>query len=231
MRGRKTLEPVAIAIDGPAGAGKSTVARKVAQQLAYIYIDTGAIYRAVAWAVNEQQITLCDHPSIAVTATNLQLELSYTAEGQQRVIVSGQDITQKIRTPEISRTVAAVAKIPAVRQALLGLQRSLAAKDSVVMDGRDIGTCVLPAAQTKIFLTASIEQRAKRRWLELQAQNSSISLEQLTQEIAERDRVDQERDVAPLIQAPDAIYIDTSALTIEETVAVIIKLHKEHLGA
>ena len=215
-----------IAIDGPAGAGKSTVARLVAKRLGYIYIDTGAMYRAVAWAVQSRQISPADQVSIANLTRDLAIKLYYINE-QQRIAVDGQDITEEIRSPEISRMVSEVAQISAVRSALLDLQRNMARDGGVVMDGRDIGTHVLPNADTKIFLTASIDERARRRWLELQQKGFGADKEQLKQEIAQRDKMDSERLLAPLRQAPDAILIDTSAMTAEEAAQAIITVFEE----
>ena len=215
-----------IAIDGPAGAGKSTVARLVAKRLGYIYIDTGAMYRAVAWAVQSRQISPADQVSIANLTRDLAIKLYYINE-QQRIAVDGQDITEEIRSPEISRMVSEVAQISAVRSALLDLQRNMARDGGVVMDGRDIGTHVLPNADTKIFLTASIDERARRRWLELQQKGFEADKDQLKQEIAQRDKMDSERLLAPLRQAPDAILIDTSAMTAEEAAQAIITVFEE----
>lgn len=218
-----------IAIDGPAGAGKSTVAKLVAQWLHYVYIDTGAMYRAVAWAAQEKKIGPANEDSLAELTRNLLIQLVYR-DGQQRIIVDGRDISEEIRTPEISRSVSAISAIPAVRQALLELQRQLAAAGGVVMDGRDIGTCVLPNADVKIFLTATIEERARRRWLELQAKGFTNDYDQLRREIALRDKMDSERTTAPLKQAEDAILIDTSEMTIEQAADAIIAIHEKRCG-
>lgn len=218
-----------IAIDGPAGAGKSTVARRVARKLDYAYIDTGAIYRAVAWAAQEKNISATDAASLAALTRNLSIRLT-NIDGQQRVVVDGRDVTEAIRAPRVSQAVPLVAAIPAVRAALLDLQRQMAAAGGVVMDGRDIGTCVLPEADVKIFLTASIDERARRRCRELQTKGFATELEQLKQEIARRDKLDSERVTAPLRQADDAICIDTSEMTIDQAVAAIIAAVPEKRG-
>lgn len=214
-----------IAIDGPAGAGKSTVAKLVAQRLGYIYIDTGAMYRAVAWQAINNKIEL-DSTAIASLARQLELKLAYI-NGKTEVAVNGQDITEAIRTPEVSRVVAKVSQVPELREIMLKLQRDMAKQGGVVMDGRDIGTHVLPNAEIKIFLTASISERAKRRWQELTAKGYSIDLTELEAEIACRDREDCEREIAPLIAAADAVIVDTTSLSIEATVEKILELCEE----
>ncbi|MDF2501090.1 MAG: cmk [Anaerosporomusa subterranea] len=215
-----------IAIDGPAGAGKSTVAKFVAKRLNYVYIDTGAMYRAVAWAAQDKNISPANGDAMAELTRTLSIQLYYR-DGQQRITVDGRDVSEEIRTPDISRIVSAVSAIPAVRNALLDLQRQMARAGGVVMDGRDIGTCVLPNADVKIFLTASIDERARRRCLELQEKGFVTDLEQLKQEIALRDKMDSERELAPLRQADDATLIDTSDMTIEQAVDAIITKHEK----
>ncbi|MDF2569764.1 MAG: cmk [Sporomusa sp.] len=219
------MKRLIIAIDGPAGAGKSTVAKLVAQRLGYTYIDTGAMYRAVAWQTLNEGIEP-DNEAIARLACNLDLKLTYI-DGKTIVVVNGQDITESIRTPEVSRHVAKVAQVQALRDVMLTLQRNMAITGGVVMDGRDIGTHVLPNADIKIFLTASITERAKRRWHELTAKGYGISLTELENEIACRDKADCEREVAPLIAAADAVLIDTTELSINESVEKILELCKE----
>lgn len=216
----------AIAIDGPAGAGKSTVAKIVAQRLNYIYIDTGAMYRAVAWAALERKVNPADQAAIAKLTSGLNIELSYD-EGQLRVSVDGVEVTEAIREPRVSQLVSEIAQIAAVRAAMLDLQREMAKGGRVVMDGRDIGTHVLPGANIKVFLTASIEERARRRWLELQQKGFDTKLEQLKQEIAQRDKMDSERTIAPLRQADDAVLVDTSGMTIPQVADTIIKVYEE----
>ncbi|MBP2653545.1 MAG: Cytidylate kinase [Firmicutes bacterium] len=217
------MKKLIVAIDGPAGAGKSTVARIVAKRLCYTYIDTGAMYRAVTWDVMRRQIAVNDSDLVAKVAGNIKLRLEYSGNGTL-VYVDDTDVTEVIRTPDISRMVSAVSQIGGVRQAMVELQRKMAAGGGVVMDGRDIGTHVLPNADVKIFLTASIEERARRRWLELTSKGFKIDIEDLKNEISCRDQADCERVIAPLIQAEDAVVIDTTALTIEQAVDNILLL-------
>lgn len=215
-----------IAIDGPAGAGKSTVAKFVAFRLGFTYIDTGAMYRAVAWAALKQNISPSNQEEIARLTRGLSISLCYE-KGNQWITVNGRDVTEEIRSPGISRMVSEVAQIASVRGALLEMQRDMAKSGRVVMDGRDIGTFVLPDAGVKIFLTASIDERARRRWLELQQKGFETNFEQLKQEIAQRDKMDSERSLAPLRQASDAVLIDTSGMTIDEAVEAIITVYEE----
>ncbi|EAX46544.1 cytidylate kinase [Thermosinus carboxydivorans Nor1] len=220
------MRKLVIAIDGPAGAGKSTVAQIVAERLEYTYIDTGAMYRAVTLFVLRKNISVCDVEAVSRLARESEITLAYE-KGKTRVYLNGEDVSEAIRMPEVSRMVSHVALIPAVRQAMLKLQRQMAARGGVVMDGRDIGTQVLPNADIKVFLTASIEERAKRRWQELTSKGIAIDLEELKEEIACRDRMDCERETAPLIKAPDAVLIDTTGLSIEGVVQEILKLCEE----
>lgn len=219
------MKRLVVAIDGPAGAGKSTVAKLTAQELGYTYIDTGAMYRAVAWKVLQRGIQP-DSQAIADLAQNLALKLTYT-DGKTHVTVDGQDITEAIRTPEVTRLVAKVAQVAALRDIMVKLQQDMASQGGVVMDGRDIGTHVLPHADIKIFLTASIAERAKRRWQELTEKGYSIKLAELEAEIASRDKEDCEREIAPLVAAPDSVEIDTTNLSIADTVTKILELYRE----
>lgn len=220
------MKKLIIAIDGPAGAGKSTVAQIVARQLKYTYIDTGAMYRAVTWQVMQSDVDASDAEAVQKIVSAMQIGLQYV-NGKMRVTANGVDITEEIRLPEVSRVVSEVAKLAVVRTAMLTLQQQMALQGGVVMDGRDIGTHVLPNADLKIFLTASIEERAKRRWLELAEKGVSVELKDLQEEIYSRDKADSERTVAPLVQAKDAILLDTTELSIDGAVNAILKLCEE----
>ena len=211
-----------IAIDGPAGAGKSTVAKIVAEKLGYTYIDTGAMYRGVAWK------TLRDDKEASVEAIlravqDIDVRLACTESGT-RVTVDGTDVTREIRTPEVTHIVSRVAALGPVREKMVELQRAMAADGAVVMDGRDIGTNVLPNADVKIFLTASVEERARRRYDEMKEKGYAVDFDELKHEIASRDKQDSERAISPLRQAEDAVLLDSTSLTIDEVVARILKL-------
>lgn len=220
------MKKLIIAIDGPAGAGKSTVAQIVAQRLSYTYIDTGAMYRAVTWQVMQHDVDFGDADAIQKIVSTIQIGLRYV-NGKMQVTANQVDITEEIRLPEVSRVVSEVAKLVVVRTAMLTLQRQMAQSGGVVMDGRDIGTHVLPNADLKIFLTASIDERARRRWRELGDKGVIVDLKALQEEIASRDKTDSERAVAPLVQAEDAILLDTTKLSIEGAVNEILRLCEE----
>lgn len=220
------MKEIVIAMDGPAGAGKSTVAQIVAQRLQYIYIDTGAMYRAIAWTVLQKGLMAQDTAAIIDIAKDIVIKLTYV-DGKTKVFVDERDITAEIRHPEVSSMVPEVAQIGAVREAMVELQRQMAEEGGVVMDGRDICTHVLPDADVKLFLTASIEERAQRRWRELTEKGFAVSLEELTRDIAARDKKDCEREISPLIQALDAILIDTTMLSIENAVNAILAICEE----
>jgi CMP/dCMP kinase len=212
---------VVVAIDGPAGAGKSTIARAVARRLGYIYIDTGAMYRAVAlWAVRSG-IEPDDPHKVDELARHARIE--FTA-GSGSVLLNGEDVTEAIRQPAMSDAASRASKLPGVRRAMVDLQREMAAGSSVVMEGRDIGTVVFPDATVKIFLDANPGVRAARRTEELRGKGIEVGVEAIAQEMADRDRRDRTRTEAPLVQAPDAIYVDTTGLTIEEVEEAVLKI-------
>ena len=214
------MKNLVVAIDGPAGAGKSTVAQLAARKLGCTYIDTGAMYRAVAWKTLQRKQPVTDELILDVVK-DVHVELAYV-EGKTTVSVDGTDVTGEIRTPEVTAIVSQVAALGPVRSRMVELQRRMAAKGSVLMDGRDIATSVLPDANVKIFLTASIEERARRRYKEMQAKGYDVSLEELQKDIAARDKADSEREISPLVQAPDAELLDTSNMGIDEVVQAII---------
>lgn len=209
-----------VAIDGPAGAGKSTVAQMAAKKLGYTYIDTGAMYRAVAWKTLQQKQPVTDELILSVLP-DIVIDLQYE-DGKTRVFVDGKEVTAEIRTPDINKIVSQVAMLGPVREKLVELQRKMAERGSVLMDGRDIATHVLPNADVKIFLTASIEERARRRAKELQEKGYDVKLEEIQRDIAARDKADSEREISPLMQAEDAVLLDTTALSIDEVVEKIL---------
>ena len=211
-----------IAIDGPAGAGKSTVAKIVAEKLGYTYIDTGAMYRGVAWKTLRDDKDAPDE-AILRAVHDIDVRLACTESGT-RVTVDGTDVTAEIRTPEVTHIVSRVAALGPVREKMVELQRAMAADGAVVMDGRDIGTNVLPNADVKIFLTASVEERARRRYDEMVAKGYAVNFDALKDEIASRDKQDSERAISPLRQAEDAVLLDSTALMIDEVVARILEL-------
>ncbi len=210
----------AIAIDGPAGAGKSTIAKILAKELKLIYVDTGALYRAVGYYTTGRGIASDDVEGVTAALNDLTVELRYV-DGAQRVFVNNEDVSDFIRTPAISMAASAVSAIPAVRAFLLNTQRSIAAQNPVVMDGRDIGTVILPDAKVKIFLTASPESRATRRFAELQEKGDPATYDEVLADMKERDYNDSHRATAPLKQAEDAVLVDTSGETLEQSVARI----------
>ena len=212
-----------IAIDGPAGAGKSTIAKMAAKKLDFIYVDTGAMYRAMALYFLRREIDAKDEKKIAEACEHINVTIAYQ-EGEQQVLLNGENVNAFIRTEEVSMMTSNTSKYPAVREKLLYLQRELAAANNVIMDGRDIGTCVLPDAELKIYLTASASERAKRRYLEQKERGVESDLAQIERDIIARDEQDMNREIAPLKQAEDPIYLDTSDLTIEEVVTKIVSL-------
>ena len=217
------LPKLIIAIDGPVGSGKTTLARRVAELMGYIYVDTGAMYRALALKALRSGITLDASEALAALARETRIDLR-PEDGGQRVFLDGEDVTAKIRTPEVSQAASKVAVIPEVRQVLVREQRRAGEQGGVVMEGRDIGNVVFPDADLKIFLTASAEVRAERRWREHQEKGESGSLEQTVEEIRERDRRDRERSASPLVRAPDAVVVDSTAMDAEEVARLVVLL-------
>ena len=218
-----------VAIDGPAGAGKSTVAKAVAQGRGFVYLDTGAMYRSVALLALEGDVDLADEAALAAIAESIELAFVPTADGGQRVLVGGRDVTSEIRTPRVDAAVSSVSSVPAVRTSMVELQRKLAGAADVVAEGRDIGTVVFPNAQVKVFLTADPRERARRRVLQRHQNDAQPPTEeQLEAEVDEtldalkqRDKLDSSREVAPLVPAEDAVHVDSTAHTIDEVVSII----------
>lgn len=217
-----------IAIDGPAGAGKSTIAKRVAQELSYIYVDTGAMYRAMALYFLRAGIAPEDEAGITESCKEITVTLSNEG-GEQKVFLNGENVNGFIRTEEVGKMTSAVSVYAPVREKLTQLQREMAARTDLIMDGRDIGTCVLPEAQVKIYLTASVETRGRRRYLELREKGAACSLEEICRDIEKRDHQDMTREISPLKQAEDAILVDSSEMGIEEVVQRILNIVKEKL--
>lgn len=215
------MKKLVVAIDGPAGAGKSTVAQLAAKELGFTYIDTGAMYRAVAWKTLQQGKPVTDD-LINEVVKDIVIVLDYK-DGKTKVFVDDTEVTSAIRTPEVTAIVSQVAALGPVRERLTDLQRQMATEGSVIMDGRDIATNVLPNADIKIFLTASIEERADRRYKEMKAKGYDVDVETLKKEIAARDKADSEREISPLVQAEDAELLDTSDMNIDEVVEAILQ--------
>ena len=207
-----------IAIDGPAGAGKSTIAKKLAKELGYIYVDTGAMYRAMAYHFLQNNIASDNESEIAKSCKNVDVSISYM-DGEQQVLLNGQNISDKIRNEEVGNMASATSVYPVVRTKLVELQRQLASKENVIMDGRDIGTVVLPNANVKIYLTASSKVRAKRRFDELTAKGEDCNFDDIEKDIIDRDYRDMHRETSPLKQADDAILLDTSDMDIDQVVS------------
>lgn len=215
-----------IAIDGPAGAGKSTIARRTAQELSFIYVDTGALYRALAVFLVDEGVSPEDTEKVKEAVKSVKVSVAYE-NGEQQVLVNGKNVTDRLRAESAGNMASTISAIPAVRAALLDLQRDLAKAHDVLMDGRDIGTNVLPNAELKIYLTASVETRAERRYRDLQEKGVEKPLSEIKKEIEERDHRDMTRAIAPLKQAEDAVYLDTSHMNIDEVVEAIKKLYRE----
>ncbi len=222
------INMISVAIDGPAGAGKSTIARAAAAQLGFIYVDTGALYRSIGLFAVQKKIDFAQKNDIIALLGQIDVELTFV-DGEQRVLLCGEDVSDEIRSPEVSMAASVVSAIPEVRSFLFDLQKDMAKHNNVVMDGRDIGTVVLPKAQVKIFLTASPEVRAKRRCLELEQKGERVSYEDVLADIRQRDYNDTHREIAPLKQAEDAVLVDTSELTLEESVQTLTGLIRSRL--
>lgn len=218
-----------IAIDGPSGAGKSTLAKMIAERLGFLYVDTGAIYRTVGlWAL-KNGVEPHDAPAVIGLLDTIHIEMNHGADGLQHMLLNGEDVTQDIRQHAVSAYASAVSAIPQVRAFLLDMQRSLARTHSVVMDGRDIGTVVLPGADVKVFLTATPEDRARRRYEELLARGQQAEYDTVLKDLIERDRNDSTRASAPLRRAEDALLVDTTGNTLEQSFEVLLKAIKERL--
>lgn len=225
-----TQKYYSVAVDGPAGAGKSTAARAAAKTLGFVYVDTGAIYRTVGYYMDFLGIGPRDTDGVTRLIGDANIQIDYDAEGTQHMILNGRDVTGELRTPEMSKIASAIAGQKVVRDYLLEMQRSVAQCHSVVMDGRDIGTVVLPDADVKIFLTASPEVRARRRFEELSAKGEKVTFDQVLEDQRKRDEQDAGRKIAPLKQAKDAVLLDNSDFTPEQTAEALVRLVREKLG-
>ena len=222
-------EHISIAIDGPGGAGKSSLAKAVAKKLNILHVDTGAIYRTIGYAAFSRGLDAKDVAQIAPLLKDIHIDMSFDETGGQRMLLNGKDVSREIRLPEISMYASNVSALPCVRAYLLDMQRDIARKKSVIMDGRDIGTVVLPDADLKVYLTASAEERARRRCLELAERGTPRAYEEVLREINERDDQDMHRDIAPLREAEDAVHLDTSKLNFEESEQALLELIREKM--
>lgn len=222
-------EHFSIAIDGPGGAGKSSLAKAVAKKLSILHVDTGAIYRTIGYAAFARGLNAKDESQIAPLLKTIRIDMAFDEAGRQKMLLDGKDMSREIRLPEISMYASNVSALPCVRAYLLEMQRDIARKRSVIMDGRDIGTVVLPDADLKIYLTASAEERARRRCLELSERGTPEPYEAVLREINERDEQDMHRAIAPLREAADAVRLDTSALNFDESEQALLKLIQEKL--
>ncbi|MBO5109677.1 MAG: (d)CMP kinase [Clostridia bacterium] len=220
------MEKIRIALDGPSGAGKSSLAKAIAKNMGIVYVDTGALYRSIGLYVNRQGIDPHSPEAVAACLPDIALSLAFNEQGQ-RVILNGEDVSDKIRTPEMSMYASAVSAIPAVRAFLLETQRAITRTSSVIMDGRDIGTVIIPDAEVKIFLVASPEARAKRRYAELLAKGETCTYEEVLSDMIQRDKNDSGRAIAPAIPAEDAVFLDNSDLTFDETVEAALAMIRE----
>lgn len=224
------MSTIRVAIDGPSGAGKSTLARAAAAALGFLYVDTGAIYRTVGLSARDRGVDPGDEVAVAAMLPALQVELRYDETGRQRMLLNGRDVSEEIRLPEVSRYASAVSALPVVRAYLMETQRDLARKNNVVMDGRDIGTVVLPDAEVKVFLTASARVRAERRCRELEERGTPQPFEEVLRDIEDRDFRDTHREAAPLRQAEDAALLDTSELNFPESLEALLEMIRERTG-
>lgn len=215
-----------VAIDGPAGAGKSTIAKRVAKEENFIYVDTGAMYRAIGLYIVRSGIDIHDKAAVEAAAPNAKVSLTYE-NGEQVVVLNGENVNGFIRTEEVSQAASVTSAYPVVRELLFEMQQTLAKENDVVMDGRDIGTVVLPNAQAKIYLTASVEERARRRFEEYKKKGMDVDIDELKKEIAQRDHQDMTREIAPLKQADDAVLVDSSDMNIDEVTECIMNIIKE----
>jgi len=222
---------VVIAIDGPAGSGKSTIGKLLAEKLGYLHISTGALYRAIGWKADRRGIPLTDIPGLLAMVKDTDLDIQRGEDGSNRVYVDGVEVTPWIYSEKVGNLASLVSAIPEVRESLIQLQRDLGARNNVVLDGRDIGTVIFPEAEIKFYLDASPQERARRRWLELQSRGVPADLEKLTEEIKQRDHQDTTRPVAPLRRAKDAIYIDSTGLSIGQVVEKMLQEAKKKLSA
>ncbi len=220
---------IQIAVDGPSGAGKSSLAKGVAKRLGIVYVDTGALYRAIGLYIMRCGIASNDREKIVPRLDSIKLELVFEG-GEQHVLLNGEDVGSLIRTPEVSKYASDVSAIPEVRAFLLDTQRDIAKNNSVIMDGRDIGTVILPNADVKIFLTASSDSRAQRRYEELVAKGMSVDLSEIKAAMSERDKNDSGREIAPAVPAPDAVFLDNSGLEMHETLEMALNIISEKLG-
>ncbi len=225
-----SMKHFAVAVDGPSGAGKSSLARSVARELGITYADTGAIYRSIGLAALRRGVDPHDAAAVEGMLPELSIRMEHSEDGEQRMYLDGEDVSGDIRLPEVSMYASAVSALPAVRTFLLEMQRRLAREQSVIMDGRDIGTVVLPEAEVKIYLTAAAEERARRRCLELEQRGTPRPFDEVLAELKERDWNDMHRDVAPLRQAEDAILADTTSLDFAQSKTLLLNIIREKLG-
>ena len=220
-----------VAVDGPSGAGKSTLSKAVARELGIVYVDTGAIYRSIGYYIFRSGTDPRDAGAVVAALPQIRVDIRYSDDGMQHMLLNGEDVTEQIRLPEISMYASAVSAIPQVRAFLLDMQRDMARRSSVIMDGRDIGTVVLPQAQVKIFLSADVRVRARRRTLELEQRGTPKPYEQVLKEMEERDWADSHREAAPLQAAADAVTVDTTNMDFQQSKDAILQVIRKRVGA